>query len=192
MIIRYKASQNLSKGVEALFKKKKRTPAQKRARAAAQRKRLREWVKFLKEDRDFDWAYILRVLKYKLERTRKFIVEKGNTEKKQAKATGRGIKEVETLIERVLEHDYQEDAFRDFYRHYGRPKMITIPATKEEQAKNPHLGGRLEFLYRNGKPATDAMRKESRRLYKVASKAQVDDLKKAFALIVDRIFGWWD
>lgn len=37
-------------------------------------KKLSDYKKFLKNDHDWDWAYILRLLKYKLERTRKCIV----------------------------------------------------------------------------------------------------------------------
>jgi hypothetical protein len=160
-----------------------------RKRRAEWKQAVSEWAEFLREDYDWDYDFILRTLKYKLGRTRKKILE--NDIVVSAKQIAMEILEVEKLIGRVMDHDYHEEHFKAYHKKYGRPKMVRIPPTPEEKEKNPEFGCRVEFLYR-GKPATAAMNKESMALFHKAEEARVADLRKAFSLMAERIFGWWD
>ncbi|MBI3018684.1 MAG: hypothetical protein HYY61_02180 [Deltaproteobacteria bacterium] len=74
------------------------------ARTKEFKKKISDYKKFLKNDHDWDGAYILRLLKYKLERTRKCIVS--NHIIQSAPKKGRQIKVVEDLLDRVLKDKY--------------------------------------------------------------------------------------
>lgn len=153
------------------------------------KQKCREYAEFLKEDYDWDFAFIINLLVFKLERTKKCIVK--NQIISKADEVGEEIQEVIDLFNRYHDHDYIKDAFKDFYKEHGRPKMVTIPPTKEEALKNPNLGGRLEFHHR-GKPLPKEFQEKQRCLYEEAEHAKKADLDKAFKLMADRIEGWWD
>lgn len=147
-------------------------------------KKMAEYAKFLIEDEDWDFAFIFHSLIYKLERTRDCIVK--NKLIVRSDDVGKEINEVVVLLKKVVEDDYEAEFFKDYYKKYGKPKMVSKPVEGKE--------GKLfqiEFLYK-GKPATEAMRKEMRKLYKQAGAAKVADLHRAFKLMEDRIWGWWD
>lgn len=155
----------------------------------------RGWRKLLKEDFDGDWICIVKILKYKLERTRKCIV--GNNIIMDAKKVGAEIRKVEDLLGRLLDDPYHDEAFADFHRRHGKPKMVFNDASKEERAKNPHVGGSIEFLYR-GKVATEEMHKEMRALYKIEAAMRQGDLREALKIIevgldgTGGLMSWWD
>jgi len=151
-------------------------------RAAAFRRRMREWIGFLRDDHDYDYDYILAVLAYKLGRTRQYI--KGHNLIKDAGKVAREIKEVEGLIRKVMADDYHEEVFASFYKKHGHPRRVTREA-------GPRGLVECDILY-GGKSATPAMRREQARLYEREDEARKADLRKAFDLMVERIWGWWE
>jgi len=153
------------------------------------KQKCKEYALFLKEDYDWDFAYILYLLVYKLERTKKCIIK--NNFILNAKQVGAEIQEVVDLFKRYHDFDYSGEAHKEFHKKYGKPKMVSIPPSKEEAKKNPNIGGSLEFHYK-GKPLSKEAYKEDRELYKKAMEAQKADLNKAFQLMAERIEGWWD
>lgn len=161
------------------------SPSTRRSRKAAFEKKLREYRTFLRNDFDWDWAYILRLLRYKLERTRKCIV--ANNIIVGARRVGREIREVERLLERVTADRYYEQIARPFHRKYGRLKMVfgeRDPRTKTRA---------VTFTYARETPRTrERIHREADRLHRQAEKMQRDDLKRAFAFMQERIWGWWD
>jgi hypothetical protein len=64
---------------------------------------------FLWNDTDYDWAYILLLLRYKLSRTRKHIVKHNIIE--DAPIVSASISRVEELIDRVVKDDYCSDEY---------------------------------------------------------------------------------
>lgn len=148
-------------------------------------KKIFEYRRFLKDDFDWDYAYILKLLKFKLERTRKQILR--NNIVKSAPRIGKQIKTVEQLLERVIRDSYFEEIAEDFHRKYGRPRM-TFGKREIGKASVP-----LIIKYRNETSANaKRIRRESNRLYKRAWLMQQRDLKMAFALMQKNIWGWWD
>jgi len=137
----------------------KLTSRQKEAR------RLAEWKKFLKDESDWDWAPILRVLAYKIRRTRKFL-----TSAQAASIPPRGpmikiMKQVEDLLEKVS---------RDEYSNVYDWKNIKLEHVKDDWHLKPKV------------------RAEVRRRLKQADKDRDKDLRKAFDLIATHIYEWWD
>ncbi len=102
-------------------------------------KKIRAYRKFLKDDQDWDYAHIIRLLSYKLKRTRQCIVS--NDFVKSAPKIGRQIQAVETLLNRVADEQYYD-----------------------KKAKTQAVAHRL----------------------------RQKDLKKAFDLMLQNIWFWWD
>jgi hypothetical protein len=161
--------------------KAKKTKAYKKAAKERNRKRLAEWQEFLKEDGDTDWACILNVLKYKLERTRKAIVSRAVVA--DSEKTGKEIAEVEALLERVMADEYRDPLQEEFERKYGKQKFKFKPL--------PGGGSTLEISY-GGKLPTAKMNREHLADSRLAGKQQEADLRKAFSLMADRLLWWWD
>lgn len=160
----------------------------KRKRMSSRRKKeweikCRDYALFLKDDFDFDWTYILLLLRYKLQRTRRSIEDGNHNDRK---ATAKEIAEVESLLWKVTEHDYEEEFLKVFHKKYGNPKMVL----KECVPPIKHIKQML-FIYRNGKEATSAMNRKYMSLFREASSAKKEDLKKAFAIMSEKIWGWW-
>lgn len=149
----------------------------------AWRKKCKEYASFLKDDFDFDYAYIVRLLAYKLQRTRKSLEAGYNANKS---VLSKQIKEVESLLLKVDEYDYEENEMAAFNKKYGKPKMV--------ECKLPGIGGGrgIEFIYDNGKPATAAMNRQRLAAHNRAFAKKKADLRKAFALMEENIWQWWD
>ncbi len=148
-------------------------------------KKLRDYKKVLKDDYDWDWIFILRLLQYKLERTRKCILE--NNIIVEAPKVARQIREVEVLLKRVDQDCYFEEISKDFRKRYGRLRM------KFKKAKPGEKYTTLDLKYAKETPRNAAkIHAEGSRLYRRAHKMQRNDLKKAFDLIFKNIWGWWD
>lgn len=86
-------------------------------------KKMREYRAFLRGDADYDWHFIIRLLRYKLERTRKHIAEENRHD--DVKKTVREINEVVSLLKRLEAEPYHEEVLRPFFKRYGRPRMIS-------------------------------------------------------------------
>ncbi len=148
-------------------------------------KKLREYRKVLKDDEDWDWTYILRMLQYKLERTRKCIV--ANNIIVEAPKVARQIRAVEILLERVERDQYYDEITKDFRKKYGKIRMIS-------GKREPGVASvSVQFKYTRETPANSKqIRRESLRLWRRAERMQHRDLRKAFNLMLRDIWGWWD
>jgi hypothetical protein len=148
-------------------------------------KKVADYRKFLKDDHDWDYDYILKLLKYKLGRTRKCIV--ANDIVVGAKKTGRQILAVENLLQRVIENQYLESISGDFHKRYGKFKM---------KFKKPAKGARgievNSFFDRETPQNSKQLRREFRVLMRRADRLKQRDLAKAFGLIQKNIWCWWD
>lgn len=148
-------------------------------------KKVNDYRKFLKTDEDWDWAYILRLLQYKLERSRKCILSNEIVE--NAPQIAAQIREVEILLERVIENNYYEEISTDFHKKYGELEMIEDRANAAQHSVPVHF--RFE---RETEEHSAEIRSEHYRLLELADQQQRDDLKKAFDLMTENIWGWWD
>lgn len=144
----------------------------------------KEYKEFLKDDRDWDFTHILRLLRYKLGRTRKEIV--GNKIVADSKEIGQQIKEVEILLKRVIENNYEKEIFKDFHKKYGQLKWKFIKEKGESYT-------RVTTYYTKETPENlKQLKKERMALNKKCLDQKHADLKKAFDLMHKNIWGWWD
>ena len=149
-------------------------------RRASWKKKCAEYARFLRDDFDFDYTYILYLLRYKLGRTRRCLL-RGHT--KSAEQDAKDIQEVEDLLWKVCEHGYEEEVMATFTKKYGKPKMKATPVSEHAD--------KIDLLY-NGKPATKAMVNQMRKAWERAHANRVADLRKAFDIMAEKMWGWWD
>jgi hypothetical protein len=148
-------------------------------------RKIREYRQVLKSDEDWDWAYILLLLKYKLERTRKCIVS--NDIIVGAKRVGRQIAEVERLLDRVAADRYYEEISKDFRKRYGRLRI------QKSKHQTDGKSSQIKMLFTRETPRnTKRVRREFVRLHRKAEAMQRAELRRAFNLMSKDIFGWWD
>jgi hypothetical protein len=165
-----------------------KTKAEKEWRARRFKKTVRQYAEFLRDDYEGDWNPVLRLLAFKLRRNRDVIL-KGPTEGRDKVRVVKEMDAVIALLDRICEEDYHDIAFKEFYAKHGKPKMVQ---GKMETRPNGMKAYPVEFIYANGKPADDAMRKEERRLYKEEDRLMNSDIKEAFRLMAKNIRNWWD
>lgn len=147
--------------------------------------KLADYKKFLQDDEDWDWAYIIRLLKYKLQRTRNCISRNNIIE--NAPIVAKQIREVEVLLERVEKNNYFWQISNGFRKKYGRLKMIS---EKPLPGKNYSA---ITFKFAKETPRNSkSAHAQHHQLWIKAEKMQRDDLKKAFELMHKNIWNWWD
>jgi hypothetical protein len=140
----------------------------------------KEWKEFLKDDADYDYCYILRVLIFKLQRTKKYMQYCCRTKEDSRRISGE-LKEVIILLTNVMEDRYFEQLTKEFIKQHGKLKMKV------------HEGGKAEFSFSKDTPQTREQLLEQFRNYEpLAHKAKVADLKKAFDNILNNLWDWWE
>jgi len=152
-------------------------------KAQTLRQKMADYARLLKHDGDFDYSCILDLLKFKLERTRRYIV--GHHIVVDAGRIGQEIKEVEDLLGKVIKDDYDERFLSELTKKWGKLHY--------KNAKLPD--GNYEFKYWHDKEDesnSGQIHKETRAAYRRAFAARQADLRKAFALMAKNIWGWWD
>ncbi len=129
---------------------------------------MKDYEKILRHDEDWDWAYFLRLLQYKQERTRKCIIK--NDVIVDAPKVARQIRSVEILLERVDKNNYHDEISKDFQKKYGKIRMISGP-------RKPGLKIiPVSFKYQKETPENSKqIRLESLRLWRKAERMQRND-----------------
>lgn len=146
-----------------------------------------QYAYFLRGDRDWDYSFILSLLKYKLSRTRKCIVK--NQIIVRADEIGDEIKEVEDIISRLQNDAYCDDEYAKHHEYWGRTKIYTddynkIPGWKilkgfsTDKAKN-------EKREKEEQEARDLIRKKAEALAE-------QDWDMLFEIMRIKMRGWWD
>jgi hypothetical protein len=157
----------------------------KKSKKAQFDKKIREYRRFLKGDEDWDWAYVVRLLQYKLERTRKCIVS--NNFIVGAKRVGCQIEEVERLLGRVLADRYYDEISKDFRKRYGSLRM----KAGKSDLRNESVP--VEFVFARETPRNrKQVHREFSRLQRRAAAMQQADMKRAFTLMSKNIWNWWN
>ena len=135
--------------------------------------RMKEWTAFLKDDGDFDYVDILKVLRYKLERVRVHI--RTHDMVMDAGKISSEIKSVLKLLDRVIKDDYETIHVNAFLKKHGLKMKCGVDKDGKFDSGIPdELSS--EFL-----SATDAAFMERK-----------EDLKKAFELLSENMWSWWD
>ena len=139
----------------------------------------------MEDDFDWDYAYILRLLRYKLSRTRQCIV--ANSRAVSAKKIGKQIRKVEALLGQVVDDRYYQKISISFHKKYGQPRILKLPSKKDARAIP------ITIRYQKETPQNShKLHREAMRLFRKAERMKTMDLKKAFGLMHKEIWGWWD
>ena len=149
------------------------------------KRKVREYARVLRKDEDWDWAFIIRLLQYKLKRTR-FCIESNNIAA-SSKRIAKEIKAVENLFGAVLENRYYDEFGKNFTKKYGSGRFVYGKKERGTKYRSVSVCFRGE---------TEKNRKKILRefclLHRRADHALERDLNKAFALMAKNIMRWWD
>jgi hypothetical protein len=148
-------------------------------------KKIKEYSKLLRVDQDWDYYHILRLLEYKLKRTRKCIGS--SSVHKNSKEIRAQIKEVERLLGRFLKDRYSTEVSKDFHKRYGRLKMIPL----HKQKTNNSIPVVIRFQ-KETPQNSKSIHREWGLLQRKADRMRQRDLSLAFDLMKKNIQNWWD
>ena len=153
-------------------------------------KSLFEWLPIIWRNEDWDYAYFLDLLTFKLNRMEKYFSQSYITPQNQI--TTKQIKEILRLLKRVREDEYVEEvkAEFNFEEKYGEHQM-----NFGEKDKNNCT--RVIFFYvKGGQKISDELKEEADKLYReiinIADKRRKKECEKAFKIISKSFFNWWD
>jgi hypothetical protein len=101
-----------------------------------------QWAWFLRNDNDYDYGHVLRVMQYKLQRLRKHIVEHNIIA--DAEQVAAEIKVAEDMIARLLADDYCADELEAYRKQYGYCWMSQVPIQFDEGLSNIYKKARAQ------------------------------------------------
>ena len=149
-------------------------------------RRVVEYTPVLWEDRDFDYFYTLKMLRYKLERTRKHIV--GHQIIADADKIGEQIQHAENLIKRLMNDQYsiiEEDAHE---LKWGKMEHDFIDWAGDEQFR--------EWKAHRTNATTPELQKQEREeqmvIYDKAIAERQADWNKLWDHLKNTMMGYWD
>jgi hypothetical protein len=158
----------------------------KKERKKRDKKRLKKYSKFLRKNYDWDYNYIIDLLRYKIKRVRKYIRKHDIIEKQTLDEIVSQMTETEQLLERVVSYDYGSDLEREFIEKFGGKIRYN---TKFK--KNHVLEIERDYSEINENQIEEA-KKEFEQMHEREFELRKADLKKAFDLMTENIWGWWD
>lgn len=128
------------------------------------------------DDGDFDYGYILKILKYKLKRTREHIVNHDIIV--DAKSVGEEIAQVESIIDRLYENNYCDKEYEEHNKYWG----------------DINYSGDDIFLSK--KAVKEGRQKEERdaimKIHDKATELEEKDWNDLFDLMKKNMRNWWD
>lgn len=139
------------------------------------------YARLLKDDVDWDYAFLLLLISYKLKRMRKCI--SSNNIILRAPVIASEIRHVEKLIEKFREDSFFEDAIDKHNEKWGHPGIIKS------------TDGSLSTWGRNGNFTNKerlAEVKERARIYDESAKYELECWNAIFDSIKTYGRGWWD
>ena len=148
--------------------------------------RVIEYSPILWRDRDFDYRYILELLKYKLERTRKHITEHQIIQ--AADEVGAEIAHAEELLRRILKDDYCTEEQDAHDLKWG--EIVDLSHPSEDHP------GYYEWDMRRENATTqeleDQENTEQREIYERKELARELDMDELFVYMRKHVERWWD
>lgn len=163
-----------------------KTPEAKKRRREKEKQRMKEWTAFLKEDADWDYGCILDVFIFKLERTAKCILENNIIVKREAKQIAKEIKQTVDLIKKVKEDNYHAKYEKELTKKYG--KMLHDHSEKTPEG---HIIWKM-WREKETKDNAEEIKLASRAAWEKADEDKKNDLRAAFEIMVQKIWGWWE
>lgn len=183
--VRYSSARARKAGAVTSPKREKRNPKNRRKEQKLEfERKLRDYRRFLKDDADYDWHFIIRMLRYKLERTRDHL--RNHNIVVNSERYARQIQKVVDLLLRIEAEPYFEELHKPFWKKYGKPRMIYGKA--DERGSVPVTVRYAKETARNRKQ----IGRELKRLSALEHRMRARDLHKAFQLMEKYIWYWWD
>ena len=147
-------------------------------------KNLIRWFPIIWKDRSWDHRYIYEILRHKLDLQQKHIRKHKNHEGYEE--TAQKIELCVNLLDRLLDADYNDIAFRFFYKKWGQPEFNWIDKGN----------GYWQLDIKHPKVLTNEDQLECDKEFKVYSKREAElekqDLDMLFKTMRKHIQTWWD
>lgn len=147
-------------------------------------KRINKYVCFLEKNHEWDYVYIVDLLRFKLRMTRKLFEKEGHSVPERKNEIVSQIREVEQLLRKVIDDEYYKPFRKEIEAKYGKSKL------KFGKIKNGV--GKLTVKWDLPEEKQEEAINEQLRLGELATQMRKDDLKKAFDLMSENIWNWWD
>jgi len=150
-----------------------------------ERNRIRKYAKFIKNNHDWDYDYIIQLLRFKLKMVRETIQKNSIIIQEQIDQISNEISEVEKLLDKVIADNYFSELKLEFEKKYGKVEHEFI---KENDSKNDSF----KTIYHVEEDKLNEAQEEYAKLHNLSFEMRKNDLKKAFELISENIWNWWD
>jgi len=169
------------KGLKFIYKRMDKKKAQEK-----EKKRLLKYLYFLKHNHDWDYNFIFELLLFKIKMVRKSILKNNYTAKECLDKISVQMREVECLLEKVVKDEYTSVLEREFESKYTCKIKIKIKFKKDHRL----------ISKRNFKGIDKDRLNEAEEEYGLISEKAFEmkkaDLRKAFELMTENIWNWWD
>lgn len=141
-----------------------------------------QYIPILWHDRDWDYAYILILLQFKLKRTRECIIK--NDIILESNLVAEEIKQCEDCIERILNDEYCKEEEENLESIDGAPKLDFTPTSDSNYQE-------MKIIYPKALSNEEA-RERRMELYLKQEKCKQEDYDLLFKMLREKIQGWWD
>ena len=147
-------------------------------------KNLKDWFPIVWKDKDWDYHYILLLMRFKLEKMDK-LFRSDNVHITNAERHADEMKECVLLLDRIIEDEYT--AFDKHDKKWGEPDFKFIDTDDPELVE-------LKIVRPNAKTDEDEKqeRKEWRRCKEHEDALREQDWERLFDNIKRYMKGWWD
>jgi len=133
----------------------------------------KEWKTLVSDHDDGDYAEVLEILRFKLERVRVHIATRKLV--KDASRISKEIRKVTHLLDKVIADQYEERRSRRFFARHRIQRKLGVDS---------------KGVLRTGVP--EDLRGEFMAEMEAAFDERKADLKRAFDMMADKIWTWWE
>lgn len=148
-------------------------------------KNIVRWFPIIWTDRQWDFVYFLKIIKFKLEQMIRFY----ETEAHQIKAE-KHVDKMKTcinIIDRIIDDNYHDVVFKNYYEKWGQPEIKFI---KDEGINR----NRVEVIHSKVITAQDKIKSlgEYRKLIDKEEYMVKQDIALLFRIFTKHLRSWWD
>lgn len=155
-------------------------------RSKQERIRKKKYARFMQTNYDWDYSYVLDLLRFKLRMTREYIQKNSLCEKEAVAEKIRKIAETEAYLEKIVGDNYLFALIDDFNIRYGKVKHCF---EKIENSSNSRFATDWSDVAPEKLEEAKAVYAT---LHEKAEHQRKDDLRKAFDIMCEQIWDWWD
>lgn len=143
-------------------------------------------------DRDYDWIFLAKLMRFKLSRMEHMIRNYGCHLHNERDADQ--IKRCVILLDRIIEDDYSDGIYKAHDEKWGKTDWDTM----FEECEWDEDGDATMYQFKGKRPNVltpedaEQERKEYRRLMNKSEEARKRDIEYLFKYMNKHIQGWWD